>query len=303
MAKLKYNADTPLYTSDSKAWRLDELPEVLDMLFASHKPVVLFVHGRGKEPNKSLNGSTFTTGKAVHKIELGYGVRVLMFNWDSAFKGLNVFDREVPLSHTPAGAVALGIFLKGWSQYAAAHPAVAKPCLLVHSMGSIVLQRSVQDGHWPGGQRLFSSIVLSQPDADERDHAAWLERLAKQERVFVTLNRDDNVLKKSNDARPIGTHALGLGVGDVLAPSATYIDLSRMGPVGDKDDDHEVFGKGAMDGQLCVCQFFSNALTGKPVPLEVGVNVESVEREVIYRLTEHRDPGATCLKIPKLPGD
>ena len=301
MSKLKFNAETPLYTSDAKAWRIDQLPDVLKTLQATGKPIVFFVHGRGKEPGKSLLGGTYTIGMAVHKIERGYDVRVLMFNWDSAFRGLNIFDRDVPLSHTEAGGAALGETLTMLKKFESENPEAANPALLVHSMGSIVVQRAVADGHWPAASGLFSSVLFSEPDADDVGHASWLESLAQREKTFVTQNRDDHVLIRSTDARPDGAQALGLGTSQPLAPHAIYVDLTNMGAIGKKDDDHEVFGKGAMNGQLYVCQFFTQALTGENVVLDPASNVEGIERNVVYRLKSRIETNAPCLRIPELP--
>lgn len=303
---LRFNADTPLYTSDASAWRMDDLNQVLDVLVKRSKPIVAFVHGRGKEPNKSLRGAKWAEGLAVHKVELGYDVSVLMFNWDSAFKGINFKDRKVPLSHTDAGGADLGKLLAGLGRYQLEHPGLQKPALLVHSMGSIVLQKAVAGGHWPAASGLFSSVLFSQPDADDVGHADWLDVLAKKENTFVTLNRDDHILLKSTDERPKGSKALGLDTKHPLARHAKYIDISRMGPVGEgeeaeKDDDHEVFGKGAMNGQVFLCEFFTQALTGKPVDLDPNRNVESIERGNVYRLRDHRKKGAPCLKVPAMP--
>ncbi|MCV2369664.1 alpha/beta hydrolase [Roseateles oligotrophus] len=303
MSKLHFNADTPLYTSDGKAWRIDQLDAALHNLEAANKPVILFVHGRGKEPSKSLKGGTFTKGLAVHKLELGYDAKVLMFNWDSAFEGLHFLDRELPLSHTEAAAKALGLVLEALIKHQTAQPKAKKMALLVHSMGSIVVEKAVEKGYWPGVKGLFSALLFSQPDADDVGHSVWLNRLAQREKVYVTLNADDHVLLRSTDGRIPGRHALGLGTEDALAPLATYVDLSRMGPLGKKDEDHEVFGKGAMNGQLHVCHFFEQVLKGQPVQLDPAANVEAIEREVIYRLKSRQEPSNPCLKIPKLPGD
>jgi esterase/lipase superfamily enzyme len=301
MAKMKFNPETPLYTSDARAWRLDEFDAVMSKLVALGKPVVLFVHGRGKEPGKGLLGATFTEGKAVHKVERGYDASVLMFNWDSAFKGLNFLDREVPLSHTAAGATALCRVLQALHQFQIEHPDTPRPALLVHSMGSVVLQKAITGESWPAHKGLFSAVLLSQADADDVGHAEWLDALASTERTYVTLNRDDHVLKRSEDGRPSGAQALGLGTDQPLSPRATYVDISRMGPVGKKDEDHEVFAKGAMNGQLFLCQFFTQVLTGQAVVLDAAKNVESVERGVVHRLRDRREPQAPCLRVPELP--
>lgn len=301
MAKLQFNAETPLYTSDARAWRMEEFGAVMRDLTARGRPVVFFVHGRGKEPGKSLLGGTFTQGKAVHKIERGYDVSVLMFNWDSAFRGFNFLDREVPISHTAAGAESLGRLLGALWEFQRGTPAVPKPALLIHSMGSIVAQKAVSNGHWPDVKGLFSSVLFSQPDADDVGHSDWLGKLAERERTYVTFNRDDHVLKRSNDARPAGAQALGLGTVQPLSKRASYVDISAMGPLGKKDEDHEVFGKGAMNGQVHLGRFFIQTLTGETVRLDPQDNVEAIEREVVYRLRNQRDPGASFLRVPDLP--
>jgi esterase/lipase superfamily enzyme len=301
MSKMDFEPQTPIYTSDAKAWRIDQLSDVLKRLDAAGKPVVLFIHGRGKEPGKSLKGGTFTTGMAVHKIERGYGVQVIMFNWDSAFKGLNIFDREVPLNHTAAGGKALGEVLSVLQQFQLINPGANRPALLVHSMGSIVVERSIKDGNWPVGARMFSGVLFSQPDADDVGHHSWLELLCLRESVYVTQNQDDHVLLRSTDARPYGAKPLGLGTSEPLASTARYVDISNMGALGKKDADHEVFGKGAMNGQLYVCNFFTQVLTGMPVTLDPKLNVERIERGVVYFLKSKYELAAPCLKIPELP--
>ena len=71
--------------------------------------------------------------------------------------------------------------------------------------------------------------------------------------------------------------------------------------MGKKDEDHEVFGKGAMNQQIYLCQSFTHVLTGKPIVFDLTKNVESIERGVVFRLRDKRDPSAPCLKVPKLP--
>lgn len=301
VARMKFNPDMPLYTSDAQGWRMDQFDAAMSRVSADGKPVVLFVHGRGKEPGKGLLGGTFTEGKAVHKIERGYGVNVLMFNWDSAFNGFSFLDREVPLGNTSAGGAALGRVLAALAQHQAQHVSTRKPVLIAHSMGSVVIQKAVTDGHWPQAKGLFSAVLFSQPDADDIGHAQWLDEVATREKVFVTLNRDDRVLQRSTDARPTGAHALGLDTTQPLARHATYVDISRMGPTGQKDEDHEVFSKGAMNQQIFLCQFFTQVLTGQTVVLDPATNVESVERAVVHRLRDKRQLGAPCLKVPELP--
>ena len=84
LAKLNFSRDYPLYLSDQSRYTHAQVETALDRAFSYQKPVVLFVHGRGNEPEKSLNGGTYVEGNAVHKIEQQYDVKVVMFNWDSS---------------------------------------------------------------------------------------------------------------------------------------------------------------------------------------------------------------------------
>lgn len=299
---LKFDPDHPLYTIDEKAWKIEQLAAVFDQLVEHGKPVVIFVHGRGKEPRKSLQGAHWVRGLAVPKIELGYDTSVLMFNWDSAFPFLQFTDRELPLSKTEAGAESFCTFLNALKNYQSSHPTF-KPTLVAHSMGSIVVQKAVSSKNWPqGGTALFRQVLLTEPDADDVGHAAWLDKLGKLEKVYVTWNNDDKVLLKSTNQRPPGRHALGLGTAEKLSQSVKYVDLSRMGAIGSvQDDDHEVFGKGAMNGQIFVCRFFTQAIRGEEVVLDPIVNIEAIDRKVVYKLKSKFEPDAPCLKQPILP--
>lgn len=304
MSKLKFDADTPIYTTGPdhghKAWRMQDARAALAEVYARGKPVVVFVHGRGKEPNKSFRGATFAKGLAVWKLELGYDCSVVMFNWDSAFPGILFLDRSRALGNTVDGGRRLTEFLGELARFQVNRPELAKPALLAHSMGTIVLQHAIDSGAWPAGGPLFTHVVLSEPDADDIGHGAWLKKLGSRETAFSTLNADDKVLKRSTDARPQNAHALGLGTTEPLAPNVRYIDLTSMGTLGAVDDDHEVFGKGAMNGQVNVCAVFEQALLGKSVTLNDS-NVASITREVVYALKQRSDANAPCLRIPALP--
>lgn len=307
MPKLKYDAQTPIYTTQqpdhgSKAWRMEEVHTALEAAYARGKPVVVFVHGRGKEPNKSFRGATFRKGLAIWKLELGHPCTVVMFNWDSAFPSVAFRDRTRALGNTTDGGSRFGEFLVELARFEGDRPELGKPVLLAHSMGSIVLQRAIESGAWPSPAALFKQVLISEPDADDVGHSTWMSALGARESVFTTFNEDDGVLRQSTDSRPHGRHALGLGTTEPLARNVRYIDLTAMGRLkGDVDDDHEVFGKGAMNGQVNVCRFFEQTLLGKEIILELGNNVESIEREVIYKLKRLSEPGAPCLKRPVLP--
>ena len=83
----------------------------------------------------------------------------------------------------------------------------------------------------------------------------------------MTFNADDKVLLKSNDDRPKGAHALGLGTDQPLAPMFVTSILQAWGSWLREGRRSRGVRQGAMNGQLLVCQFFEQALQGEKLCL------------------------------------
>ncbi len=297
---LLFDSTKRLYTSDQVGHPISALPVLLDKLLEDGKPVILFVHGRGKEPNKSLRqkGGMFVEGRAVHKLEDGYKANVLMFNWDSE-RGAGFKNRSRPLSNMPAASQALTRVLEGIKEYRKNKPQSHPISLIVHSMGNIVIETLVKNrGGWIDneGQPLFSNIVFSASDADNSGHAAWVEKISAVENVYVTINADDKILKKSNDQRRSGAAALGLKSGNRLANGAIYLDVTKMGSSrGTATKRHELFNKPGMHDQVYLCRFFQQALTGQSVMLNTQNAIEVISGQR-YKLKFERDGSNGCFK-------
>ncbi|MEA2344932.1 MAG: hypothetical protein QOF63_3101 [Thermoanaerobaculia bacterium] len=246
-----------VYTADAQGFAADGVRPLFDRLLHGTQPVVLFVHGRGNEPKKSLFGGTLVEGKAVSKLE-EYGVKVVLFSWDS--KAESLFGRKVPLSHMPDASMrlsqvidALTSSIGAMEQAHVQHPPIT---LLAHSMGTIVVQTYAQDDHtWktPGGRPLFTNVILSSPDADDVGHAGWVDKIASVEPVFITVNPSDPTLKDSKDARVSPAHALGLDPGNMLAAKATYVHIDEQ--------KHEIFTKTASHPEIST--FFADLFQGQ----------------------------------------
>jgi esterase/lipase superfamily enzyme len=291
LAKLKFSSDYPLYLSDESRYGYTQVEAALDRAFSYKKPVVLFVHGRGNEPEKSLNGGTFVEGNAVHKLEQQYGVKVVMFNWESsAF----LYDRDKPLKRTPAAAASFKKILAKVSSYMRANRD-KKITLLAHSMGSIVLQKYIQTYGWEYGSSIFSSVVFTSPDADNKNHNVWLDKVAKVEKVYVTINKDDDILEKSTDARDKGVFALGLVPVKPLSAKATYLDLSKMGTsIGSETGQHEVFNKEGLKDQKNVCDVLDALITSASPSVATATVATSIAGYLNFKYK--RDQNAPCFK-------
>lgn len=260
-----------LCLSDGSPLKLEDFPAFLERQFQQNVPVVLYVHGRAKLPVRS---------SSKRKIERQYGVVCVMFHWESAFPGLSFWDRERPLSMVPDAAARLREVL-------ACIPAKAdrrggRITLLVHSMGSLVLQSVVASGGFPDCRR-FENILMTEPDCDAQDHVGWVGLLAGTEQVFITQNRYDAILNKARATRPKGVFSLGLDVDGPKAAQARYLDLT--GQVG---NNHRLFSLGALESQVCVANTIRGILRGEdgqPAPDCIASQDGSV-----FRLKHHRDP-------------
>lgn len=291
MAKLKFSSDYPLYLSDESRYSYSQVETALDRAFSYKKPVLLFVHGRGNEPEKSLNGGTFVEGNAVHKLEQQYGVKVVMFNWESsAF----LYDRDKPLKRMPASAASFKKVLAKVNTYMNANKD-KKLTLLAHSMGSIVLQKYIQTYGWEYKNKIFSSVLFTSPDADNKNHSVWLDKVAASEKVFVTINKDDDILEKSTDAREKGVLALGLNPVKPFSTKVTYLDMTKMGTsVGAETGQHEVFNKEGMKDQKNVCDVLDALITSTSPNVAAATVTTSIAGYLNFKYK--RDDNASCFK-------
>jgi hypothetical protein len=294
---IPFDPDKHLYTSDSNGYSAKEFASVYQGLLDQGDPIIIYVHGRGDEPNKSLRHEPriFAEGMAVHMLERDYVARVLMFSWDSKRSFFNPVDRDRPLSNMEFAAEALGEVLKELHEFQSANPDAQRPALIVHSMGNIVLQTLIESDGWPYTVPLFSNIVLSQSDADHLEHAEWLEKMSAVEHVYVTINADDAILQRSNHARIESNTAMGLEPGKTLAPSARYIDITNLGPDFDKPTRrHDVYKKDGMHGQVHVCLFFDQALRGSQQPELSDSNSTQTDQPQRYKLRDLRAREHEC---------
>jgi esterase/lipase superfamily enzyme len=159
------------------------------------RPIALFVHGRGNEPEKSI------ARDALASIEARHGVRVLMYTWDSFCVTCRPVDRAEAAA--PEFAHLLAAVAEARGKGAAADNRLI---LLTHSMGSIVLEQAAEDGLLDAlPEHLFDAIVLASSDSDADGHAEWLRRIVRlAPAVYVTVNPRDWILALSGRNARLG---------------------------------------------------------------------------------------------------
>lgn len=100
---INFDALHPIYDATTTRHSVDQLPQVLNDVYAKNKPVLFYVHGRGDEPTKSFD-SAMTRGGALPRLEREYGVTVVMVKWN--LKSKTKKDRAIPLANIPQAAAA-----------------------------------------------------------------------------------------------------------------------------------------------------------------------------------------------------
>lgn len=259
---LAFQGGRPLLRADGtqvQACSLDAYATLVKGLASGASPPLLYLHGRGEEPAKSVSRQ-----RIVQALQAQTGQGVLMLNWNARGVGR---DRDRPMANAIDAARMLCEVVK--AQVALAHdqPDLPRPVLLVHSMGALVVQHSVERECWPAAG-VFARVVFSQPDADAQGHADWLARLAQHESVWVTWNHHDGVLRAADDGRPAGVRPLGLGADPPLAAGVHYLNLSDAGPHGLPSLAHRVFLPSNLAAHPAAARFMQRLLRGDAVTPE-----------------------------------
>ena len=291
---LPFNPATPFYALSDCGPEALSTTDYVDRLPAwlkGERRALLFVHGRGDEPTKSVIGRPGPVKGQALKELTSRTLRPMLFNWDSAAATMS--DRRRPLAHVDAAACAFAEMLKAYAELRVKQPDLPLPVLLVHSMGAIVIQRTVERGAWPKQMKLFERLVFSEPDADRDGHEHWMGELARQESVWVTWNRSDIVLDAATDAREDGVRALGLGVRwyEPLAEGVRYVNLSFIGPCCKGWFNHTVFVAGSFGNQPLVDCFMDRLLAGDAIDPRNDSAAREVDGRGVIRLKSGPGPG------------
>jgi esterase/lipase superfamily enzyme len=146
--------------------------------------LVLFVHGRGRHPDKAYDSGM------LEDMERAYEAPVVMFHWPSWTGPLSL-----PVRNAEAATPFLDDVLV---QLESVRPELVdvRVTLLVHSMGARLLQalveeRSLADAGRQAAQPPWDALVLSAADVDRDGHASWLEDCDLARSTHVLTNRGD----------------------------------------------------------------------------------------------------------------
>lgn len=212
-----------LLTADGKRFALDDLETALSTFELSAdgapRPLVLFVHGFGPDPDGEFGLYTMS------ELAKGAGADVLMFNWPSW-----ISMTEFPVLNAKAASERLITLLRDVAGLQAPGKTLAdRPVMIVgHSMAGEVF-RYVGEAAPDLPMGLVSRILFAVPETALPGHRLWMEKLGFADEVFVFVNADDPALQVTtrmyNTAR-LGRTLTNLdGSPEPLAQNADYILL------------------------------------------------------------------------------
>lgn len=132
---------------------------------------------------------------------------------------------------------------------------------LFHSMGNYLYKQMLKSTVNEGNSLIFDNVILCQADTNSERHDDWVDAIAHNRRVFITINENDYALRlsriKPGDAQRarLGHYIKGLD-----SRTAHYINLTNASWV---NNSHSPFGEPARKNEK-LRDFFLNAFTGQP---------------------------------------
>ncbi len=230
-----------LYTIESNNPRpISDLYSILEYYNSKYadQNILFYVHGRKRELIDEL--------VKIPKLEKNYGVKVIMFHWDS-------YDTLItrPVKNAEIASESLMESFEIIKKFREDHPLLNKKInLLCHSMGNLILKFLVEKNYMNKEYsereiedlKLFDTFVSVGADVPMNSHMDWLSSFHLAGANYIMMNNRDTVLLLSyildlTHKRPM-TYRLGLGFDnfpsrkqDVKKRTVkhfNYIDLSEI---------------------------------------------------------------------------
>lgn len=249
--------------------------------------VLLYVHG--------FNNDMLDVLEQTEKLRKTYGMEVVAFSWPAhgggAIEGTLSYKRDKMTARVSVGALGRTIdkvhkFVTRFNDELMAeviakaneaHPnnpsrrdaAIAsgaervcrfRVSALFHSMGNYLFKHAMLSPIFDSQETVFDNVILAAADANNEDHARWVDQINTRHRIYITINEDDFALRASRMKLGDAQQArLGHYTRNLNATRATYIDFTELDSVGNS---HSYFIDGpARDA--AVKRFFRKAFQGK----------------------------------------
>lgn len=286
----------PIYASSYVARRIQARvnPDAADgnakKSKAKGRNLVFFVHG--------FNNDVASVLDRAEQIEQTYGVEVLPFTWPANGGGVHGVvsyksDKRDALASTGALDRCLGrieqilhaiheehvrrveavankrfgtgdnIDAEQWDRFFSEHANNWCPFtinMMLHSMGNYLFKHLLKSSVYHGNRLLFDNVVMVAADANNEDHAEWVDCIQCRGRVYITINERDSALNASRMKLGEQQKArLGHYPHKLDSRQAVYVDFTGQAYVGNS---HAYFEGDALRNER-VKTFFHEALNGE----------------------------------------
>jgi esterase/lipase superfamily enzyme len=150
---------------------------------------------------------------------------------------------------------------------------------IFHSMGNYLYKHLLKSGSSEGTGLLFDNVVLAAADANNEDHASWVDRIRCRRRIYITINEDDEALAasrlKSGEEQKarLGHYSYGLD-----SRQGVYVQFTDVRGVGDS---HAYFEGRPVAKNARIKTFFKEALNGKRA--EVKLRYDSANNMYLFK--------------------
>lgn len=290
------NKDYGLDLDPDEDWygSLEVACKVMDQARKQEKSILIFVHGYNNDIEDVL--------KAAHEIQELHDVIVVPFTWPAngggAISGTLSYKSDKRDARVSTGAFdrvlgkiyALHNLLIAAQQKALKEQAFAKHennhekanrlfselvrknCavtlnLLCHSMGNYLLKYTLKPSETNATNLIFDNINLVAADANNEDHAEWVEKMDVRNRLNIVINENDSALGVSR-LKPGEEQKARLGhyTRNLNSINATYIDVTKADHI---DEEHTYFKGDVMKKNKDLKDLFTQIFNGQSVEGEL----------------------------------
>lgn len=234
----------------------EEFERLAKRCVAAKRNCAFYIHGYNKPFVETLEQGWL--------IQERYGVEVVLFSWPANTGGLPLgeYRQARRIAQASFGALdalleKFGLYLKEWMNRGDEKALLACKVtinLMAHSLGDYLLENYVLSQAYQAETRLFTNVVLSQPDVNNVDHTKWVEKIVTGQRTYVTINENDKILSLSESINP---PRLGKTLANLVSGKAQYFDFTPGKGVGNK---HQLWGEVK---NATVKGFFDAVLNGR----------------------------------------
>ena len=276
----------------SKQWHgsLKVACELFEQARSQNKAILFFTHGYNNDVEDVL--------RAAIEIESLYDVIVVPFTWPAngggVVSGTASYLSDKADARVSAGAMnrAVGKIQQFHLMLTAArkkqlreraskkHPdntqaadayfsqLMDKDCsvtlnLLCHSMGNYLFKNTFKNSDNATSKLVFDNICLVAADANNKNHADWVEQIDVRNRVNIVINEKDSALKASR-IKPGDEQLARLGhyTKKLNSANAHYIDITGADHVG---SEHTYFKGDSVKKNAALKRLFHEMFNGRSV--------------------------------------